>query len=390
MPPARRIGTAAVAAVTTRALQRAGTRLPASLTAALARTNHRGEPVTLAEGPAVALGATFAAVLGAALGAPESGVNRRIAVAAAVAGLGSAVVGAYDDIVGARPEQRADKGFRGHLRALRAGRVSAGAVKVAGVGASALVAGALLGSGAVGSGRGSGRPSRSPLGVAVDTALAATVIAGAANVVNLFDLRPGRALKVGLLAAGPLLAGPGRPVGEGRDAAAAVAGAVSGAALAALPDDLGERSMLGDAGANAIGALLGVAAVAHLGRPGRAAVGAGLIGLMAASERVSFTAVIARTPALNTIDLWGRRPPAASAPTTSAAASPAPATADEAVSEGGGSLPVAGRFSELAAEVPVADVSAAEVTAAPTVPATGESATGKPVSGEPGPGAGGR
>jgi hypothetical protein len=56
--------------------------------------------------------------------------------------------------------------------------------------------------------------------------------------------------------------------------------------------------------------LLGVAAVTRLGRTGRALTAAGLIGLMAASEKVSFTAVIARTPALNTIDLWGRRPPA--------------------------------------------------------------------------------
>ncbi|GAA0277620.1 hypothetical protein GCM10009539_76750 [Cryptosporangium japonicum] len=313
VPPARRFGTATLAAATTFAFRRAAARLPASITEALARTNHRGEPVTLAEGPTTALGATLAAVIATA------GVAPRVAAAAGVAGLGAAAVGAYDDVVGARPDQRADKGFRGHLNALRAGRVSAGAVKVAGVGASALVAGALL------------PRSRSPLGAAVDTALAATVVAGAANVVNLFDLRPGRALKVGLLAAGPLLAGE-------RNGSATVASAVTGAALTALPDDLGERSMLGDAGANAVGALLGVAAAARLGRAGRALTAAGLIGLMAASEKVSFTAVIARTPVLDAVDQWGRRAP----------------------------------HPEPAAGVPTAGEPAAEVTAAPTSPRTGE------------------
>ena len=37
---------------------------------------------------------------------------------------------------------------------------------------------------------------------------------------------------------------------------------------------------------------------------------AGLVGLNAASEKVSFTKVIAGNPTLNAIDMWGRRPPA--------------------------------------------------------------------------------
>jgi hypothetical protein len=88
-----------------------------------------------------------------------------------------------------------------------------------------------------------------------------------------------------------------------------------GAALALLGEDLGERAMLGDAGANALGALLGVAAAASLPRPARVALLAGIAGLTAASEKVSFTAVIERTPALRWLDMLGRRPvPAAPVP----------------------------------------------------------------------------
>jgi hypothetical protein len=64
--------------------------------------------------------------------------------------------------------------------------------------------------------------------------------------------------------------------------------------------------MLGDAGANALGAMLGASA-AGLSRPARIALLAGIAGLTAASEKVSFTKVIARTPALNWLDMLGRR-----------------------------------------------------------------------------------
>jgi hypothetical protein len=71
--------------------------------------------------------------------------------------------------------------------------------------------------------------------------------------------------------------------------------------------------MLGDAGANALGALLGASA-AGLSRPARIALLAGIAGLTAASEKVSFTKVIARTPALNWLDMLGRRPAAQPSP----------------------------------------------------------------------------
>ncbi|RMI01352.1 hypothetical protein EBM89_20505, partial [Cellulomonas triticagri] len=84
--------------------------------------------------------------------------------------------------------------------------------------------------------------------------------------------------------------------------------AVLGAVAAELPDDLAERDMLGDSGANGLGAALGTAAVQGCPRPVRLALLAGVVALTVASEKISFTQVIARTPVLREVDAWGRRP----------------------------------------------------------------------------------
>jgi UDP-N-acetylmuramyl pentapeptide phosphotransferase/UDP-N-acetylglucosamine-1-phosphate transferase len=213
------------------------------------------------------------------LGAP-AGTRAAAAVVGGVAGL----VGGYDDVAGARPEQARDKGLAGHLRALRAGRVSAGAVKVAGIGAAAAVAALLT------------RRDRGVTALA-DGVLTTGLVAGTANLVNLLDLRPGRAAKAAALAAAAGLGGP---------SGALVAGPL-GASLAVLPADLGERVMLGDCGANAVGALLGLRLAAVPRRPARAGALATVVGLTLASERVSFTRVIEATPVLRELDRLGRR-----------------------------------------------------------------------------------
>jgi hypothetical protein len=273
----------ACAAGTARLAYSAMSRRPPGGPKAWSRTNHRGEPVTLLEGPAVAAGAivgvlaqgvqaSLAAASGSAGSSGSSGW--RCAAAMVLGGAGAAAFGAYDDLAGSGDR----RGFRGHIGALRQGEVTTGAVKLGGIGLTGVVSAALAG----------GSPA--------DVILNAGLVAGGANLLNLFDLRPGRALKVAA-ASGTLLGA------AGQDSVAAPLGA----GLALLPEDLGERAMLGDAGANALGAMLGASA-AGLSRPARIALLAGIAGLTAASEKVSFTKVIARTPALNWLDMLGRRP----------------------------------------------------------------------------------
>ena len=235
------------------------------------RTNHCGEPVTLLEGPAFVAGAVTAVAV-----AP--GVPARMRVAAVFAGTAAGALGAYDDLAGSSDS----RGFKGHLSALARGEVTTGAVKILGIGAAGLTAAALAGT----KGRGG----------ALDVLINGALVAGGANLLNLFDLRPGRAIKVGALAGLP-----------GTLSGSAVAAAPFGAAIALLPEDLGERAMLGDSGANALGALLGLSA-AHLPRTVRLGLLAGVAGLNAASEVVSFTKVIQATPALRWLDQLGRRP----------------------------------------------------------------------------------
>jgi Glycosyl transferase family 2 len=151
-----------------------------------------------------------------------------------------------------------ERGFRQHVRA----RTTTGMLKLLGIPAYALlrtgsVSGALL-------------------------------VGLAANVLNQLDTRPGRALKAYVLAA-------------------LAVDAPRGLAVLLLPYDLREMAMLGDAGANGLGALLGLQSVDRLTGRGRwAAIGA-LAGLTLLGEGTSLGELIERTPVLRDLDRLGRR-----------------------------------------------------------------------------------
>lgn len=262
----------------------------------LERVNFRGRTVSLRGGVGVAAGALAAgAQVGRALGG-AAGARPAVAAVAATGAAGAA--GLIDDLdAGAHDGQTPAKGLKGHLGALARGRVTTGALKIAVIGSGALVAGVLLARH-----RSATAAPRRRGATALDAAVSALTIASWADVHNLLDLRPGRALKAAALLTAPLLV-------DRRPAAAAcraLAAGCLGATAAALPGDLMEETMLGDTGANALGALVGTALAAHPARPVRALSAAAGTGLVLASERVSFTRVIARTPALAALDALGR------------------------------------------------------------------------------------
>lgn len=268
------------------------------------RRNYRGTTVSLSAGPAAVLAVGGSAALGVLLerrqpGSGGAGSSGSLAAAALLAALVAGAAGRYDDLAGERPGERTAKGLRGHAAALRRGQVTGGVVKAAAVGSAAAVAGWLLADADSAADSAATRPA----GALLDIAVRAGVVAGTANLVNLLDLRPGRALKAVLVAGAPLVLGRGSGGGL-------VAGP-AGVALALLPGDLAERRMLGDAGANALGAVLGVGWAAGGGRasPGRRIVGlVVLAAVTAASEVVSFSRVIDATPVLRGLDRIGRRP----------------------------------------------------------------------------------
>lgn len=241
------------------------------------RRNFRGSTVSLLGGPILVLVAV-PGLLAIAVAADDRPAMRRTSAAMALVAAVGGAVGLLDDLRGGGQA----KGLRGHLLALAHGRVTTGAIKILGVGVAALLAGVLLEQSA-----------------GVRALIDALVIAGTANLVNLFDLRPGRALKVALLAALPLLA-------VRRSAVAVPLCWPVGVTLGVLPLDVRERLMIGDAGANAIGGVVGVALVSILGLPQRLAVLLTVVALTLVSERVSFSSVIERTPVLRWADQLGR------------------------------------------------------------------------------------
>lgn len=249
----------------------------------LRRTNHRGRSIATASGillvVAVLLAGGAITLIGL-LDDEPSGSLERLAILAAVVAFGA--LGLIDDLLGDDRE----KGLGGHLRAAAQGRATTGLLKLAGGAAAALVLAAAL-----------TRPS------GWQTLADAALIALAANLANLFDRAPGRTIKVGLLLWLPLA------IVAGASSAGAALAVVVGAAVGLLPSDLAERSMLGDTGANALGAALGVGAVLMLAPEARTATAAVLLGLTLLSERVSFSRVIATVAPLRALDQLGRARP---------------------------------------------------------------------------------
>ena len=185
--------------------------------------------------------------------------------------------GLVDDLAPPGP-----RGLRDHLGALASGRVSTGIVKVVVIVAAAVVSIAL-------------QPGRSGW-----IRLAGVVlVAACANVWNGLDVRPGRAIKFGLVAFLGL---------NGVDLALVptIPGVLFGS-LVALWFDLDERAMLGDGGANLLGFTVGLGAYLVLPGWGVMIAAAVAVSINAIAETVTLSRVIEANPALRWFDALGRR-----------------------------------------------------------------------------------
>ena len=204
---------------------------------------------------------------------------------------GSCAFGLFDDWAGSnRP-----KGFKGHLAALAHGRITTGGLKFLGIGFLSLFLAISL--------------YYDGLDSIIHVVLATCVIALSANLMNLFDLRPGRAGKMyllGLTIAAICIVVFGLIDDLGWLNLLALLLAALGPLLAVWRFDLGEKGMIGDAGANSMGVFLGFLFATALPVWFLAVVAVGLAVVNLLSERVSFSRIIARNKVLSALDELGR------------------------------------------------------------------------------------
>jgi UDP-GlcNAc:undecaprenyl-phosphate/decaprenyl-phosphate GlcNAc-1-phosphate transferase len=245
------------------------------------RSNYRGHELPVAAGLVIVLTAVLG---GAGYSLVERWHSRSVdellrpaTLASAVTlALGFGFIGMLDDLIGGAET----KGFRGHLGALRRRQATTGLIK--------LVFGVVLGTLMVGYDSG-------------DAVRSGVLIAATANLANLFDRAPGRVIKVSMLGA-VIVALLGAP-----DWQLTGPMLIVGAGVGLLLPDLRERCMLGDTGANVLGAAVGWGLVLAVREPGEWVALVVVVALNLASEFVSFTDVIQRVRPLRWLDLLGSR-----------------------------------------------------------------------------------
>jgi UDP-GlcNAc:undecaprenyl-phosphate/decaprenyl-phosphate GlcNAc-1-phosphate transferase len=251
--------------------------------AGLVRENYRGAHLSFPLGAILATAALVAL-------APLAFLNDRADLDLLAPGLrqwmpyllGIAFLGFLDDSLGRGEAAGAPRGWRGHARALREGRLSTGAVKA--LGALALAAYVV-----------SGRGLESWRYIA-DVAL----LILATNLFNLLDLRPGRAEK------GMVLLGAGLCVGAWTIAPIDLLGIFAGPVLVGAWFTLREQAMLGDTGSNLVGAVAGVWLLTTLGADAHLIALAVVGGLTIYGELRSISATIDSVPPLRWLDSLGR------------------------------------------------------------------------------------
>lgn len=195
--------------------------------------------------------------------------------------LGMCLLGLLDDMLG----NGETRGFKGHIREALRGRFSTGFLKALGGLLIAIAASA-------------------PFSHHIwELFLNGALIALCANLFNLLDVRPGRALKVFF----PLLAGMIALNWSLENAFIPYLLSVGAVAIVLFPGDLSGRYMLGDSGSNVLGATVGLGIAIGAGPWWKLGVMVLFACLNLMSEKYSFSRTINSNRVLNWLDSLGRK-----------------------------------------------------------------------------------
>ena len=250
----------------------------------LLKPNYRGESIPAAAGLIFLIILPLAIGLGFVLAVNSiTSVN---AVLFLFVIIGTGLAGLIDDCLGSQ----AVKGFKGHLRAFfKEKKLTTGGLKALLGGTIALVF-SIVNARLNGFGK-------YPWMLVIDILL----VALAANIVNLFDLRPGRAGKVYLIIFTVVLL-----LSENFIDFTGLFLPVLVILLIYLPHDLKAQMMLGDVGSNLLGASLGMMMVWMLSDFGKIIAFLIFLSLQLAAEKISFSEIIDKYGPLKFFDRLGR------------------------------------------------------------------------------------
>ena len=237
-----------------------------------AQPNYRGRAIPAALGPALLLGYLPGAAAAHWLGGTVP------SFAVLFLWFGFAFLGLWDDLI-----MEKTSGFKGHFQAAWRGKITAGFLKSA----LGLLVGLLF----------CGNLPLSPW----RRLAALLLILLSANGLNLFDRRPGRALKIFFPGAILLMFMASFPGAAARLLLPLVVGA-----LTVAPLDLEARAMLGDCGANLLGAALGAGAVLYLTPASQVILLLFWAAVHLFCEFYSISVLIEKSPFLRRLDCLGR------------------------------------------------------------------------------------
>ncbi len=240
------------------------------------RPNYRGKDIPVGAGMVFFLALLPAALLGPAA-APDYFDDRIVLIFLFLTAL-TTLVGIIDDVLGTRTVT----GLKGHLGRLLRGELTTGGLKAVAIALGSLIVFA----GTVGF---------------WEALLNAALVSLFVNTLNMFDLRPGRAGKIFLLIALAVT------ITAWNNPNLIPMWAVVGSLAAFFPLDLRAKAMMGDAGANTLGAVVGLTVALTLGVEARLGILGVLVILHVLAERYSFSKIIAGNRFLSFLDLLGRR-----------------------------------------------------------------------------------